>query len=137
MRTGRCSSKTSVAESAVTAPSHPGTSCGVQAESARPARAPDQNDQRAAGGRTREVADAVRGSGYGRGGSRLFVCGEDADAREQVTALLGEGGWPAHRGVDLGGIPLARALGVYLPLWLDPFQKLGPPNFNGVLRRAH
>ncbi|MFH8938836.1 NADPH-dependent F420 reductase [Streptomyces griseosporeus] len=66
----------------------------------------------------------------------LFVCGEDAEAKEQVTALLGEFGWPAGRVLDLGGIREARAVEMWLPLWLSLFRAFGHADFNLELRRA-
>jgi predicted dinucleotide-binding enzyme len=70
------------------------------------------------------------------GEHQIFVSGEDGDAKEQVTALLGEFGWPAHRVLDLGGIATARATEMYLPLWLTLFQHVGHPEFNVEVRRA-
>jgi hypothetical protein len=70
------------------------------------------------------------------GAHHLFVCGEDAGAKEQVTALLGEFGWPAERVLDLGGIQAARATEMYLPLWLAMMRQLGTADFNIEVRRA-
>ncbi|MEU6258123.1 NAD(P)-binding domain-containing protein [Streptomyces sp. NPDC047043] len=70
------------------------------------------------------------------GEHQLFVCGEDAAAKEQVTALLGEFGWPPHRVLDLGGIRSARSVEMMLPLWLDLFRHFGHAEFNLEVRRA-
>ncbi|GGS75605.1 NADPH-dependent F420 reductase [Streptomyces cinerochromogenes] len=70
------------------------------------------------------------------GEHQLFVCGDDAGAKEQVTALLGEFGWPAGRVLDLGGIRSARAVEMYLPLWLALFRRFGDADFNIEVRRA-
>ena len=70
------------------------------------------------------------------GEHQLFVCGEDATAKEQVTALLGEFGWPPHRVLDLGGIRAARSVEMMLPLWLDLFRHFGHGEFNLEVRRA-
>ncbi|MFI5793855.1 NADPH-dependent F420 reductase [Streptomyces sp. NPDC051677] len=70
------------------------------------------------------------------GGHQIFVCGDDADAKEQVTALLGEFGWPAERVLDLGGIRAARSVEMWLPLWLDLMRRFGHADFNLELRRA-
>jgi predicted dinucleotide-binding enzyme len=70
------------------------------------------------------------------GEHQVFVSGEDAEAKAQVTALLGEFGWPAHRVLDLGGIESARAVEMVLPLWLSLFQNLGHAEFNLEVRRA-
>ncbi|MET9899028.1 NAD(P)-binding domain-containing protein [Streptomyces sp. NPDC006446] len=70
------------------------------------------------------------------GEHQIFVSGDDTNAKEQMTALLGEFGWPAHRVLDLGGIRTARAVEMYLPLWLGLFQGVGHPDFNVEVRRA-
>lgn len=63
-------------------------------------------------------------------GSNLFVCGSDAAAKEQVTGILGEFGWPAESVIDLGGIEAARGMEMYLPLWLGLMGALGTAEFN-------
>ncbi|MEU6774868.1 NAD(P)-binding domain-containing protein [Streptomyces sp. NPDC046759] len=70
------------------------------------------------------------------GAHHLFVCGEDAGAKAQVTGLLGELGWPAERVLDLGGIQAARATEMYLPLWLALMRQSGSADFNIEVRRA-
>ncbi|MCI3278524.1 NADPH-dependent F420 reductase [Streptomyces cylindrosporus] len=70
------------------------------------------------------------------GEHQVFVCGDDADAKEQVTRMLGEFGWPPHRVLDLGGIRSARSVEMLLPLWLDLFRTLGHAEFNLEVRRA-
>ncbi|MET9393473.1 NAD(P)-binding domain-containing protein [Streptomyces sp. NPDC006624] len=70
------------------------------------------------------------------GGHQVFVCGDDADAKARVTALLGEFGWPAERVLDLGGIRQARAVEMWLPLWVGLFRKFGHGEFNLEVRRA-
>ncbi|WP_033307283.1 NAD(P)-binding domain-containing protein [Streptomyces iakyrus] len=70
------------------------------------------------------------------GEHNVFVCGDDPDAKEQVTALLGEFGWPADRVLDLGGIRAARAVEMWLPLWAGLFGKFGHGEFNLEVRRA-
>lgn len=70
------------------------------------------------------------------GEHQMFLCGEDAEAKEQVTALLGEFGWPARRVLDLGGIRAARSLEMYLPLWINLMQSLGHADFNVQVRTA-
>ena len=69
-------------------------------------------------------------------GSNLFVCGDDAAAKEQVTGLLGEFGWPADSVLDLGGIDGARGAEMYLPLWLRMMGALGTPSFNIAVVRG-
>lgn len=70
------------------------------------------------------------------GEHNVFVCGEDGSAKEQVTSLLGEFGWPAGRVIDLGGIRAARAVEMVLPLWVGLYQQFGDGDFNLEVRRA-
>ncbi|MET8770253.1 NAD(P)-binding domain-containing protein [Streptomyces sp. NPDC004658] len=70
------------------------------------------------------------------GDHHVFVCGADPGAKQQVTALLGEFGWPADRVLDLGGIRSARAVEMYLPLWLALFGRFGHADFNVEVRRT-
>lgn len=70
------------------------------------------------------------------GEHHVFVCGADARAKERVTGLLAEFGWPAGRVLDLGGIRSARAVEMYLPLWLTLFRGFGHADFNIEVRRA-
>jgi predicted dinucleotide-binding enzyme len=59
----------------------------------------------------------------------LLICGDNADAKEKVTALLKtEFGWQSV--LDLGGISAARAIEGYLPLWVQLYSKLQTANFN-------
>ena len=66
----------------------------------------------------------------------IFVCGDDADAKAEVVALLGTFGWPADRIVDLGDITGARATEQYLVLWLRLLAQLGNARFNISLNCA-
>jgi predicted dinucleotide-binding enzyme len=65
----------------------------------------------------------------------VFVCGNDAAAKEQVTALLGEFGWTG-RVIDLGDITAARGTEHYLMLWLRLMGTVGSPNFNIAVATA-
>jgi predicted dinucleotide-binding enzyme len=59
----------------------------------------------------------------------VFVSGDDAGAKEAVTALLRDGfGW--RHVVDLGDIATSRGVEMYLPLWLRLFGALGTPFYN-------
>ena len=62
------------------------------------------------------------------GESDLFVCGNDADAKQRVTALLKEFGWKSV--IDLGDVSGARGLEAYLLLWLRLWGAVGKPEFN-------
>lgn len=66
----------------------------------------------------------------------LFVCGEDSDAKRQVTELLRDLGWPPARIVDLGGITAARGTEMYVALWLRLWGALGTGHFNIAIVHA-
>lgn len=59
----------------------------------------------------------------------MFLCGEDAGAKERVVHdFLRPFGWSDV--VDLGGIAQARATEGYLPLWVRLYGALKSPHFN-------
>jgi len=59
----------------------------------------------------------------------LFVAGNDADAKSEVTRLLEEWfGWKDI--IDLGDISMARGTEMWLPLWVRLYAALGTPAFN-------
>lgn len=58
----------------------------------------------------------------------VFVCGNDAAAKEQVTGLLRDFGWRSV--VDLGDITAARATEQLLPLWVRLYGLYGTADFN-------
>ncbi|MGW5349023.1 NADPH-dependent F420 reductase [Streptomyces sp. NPDC004031] len=60
----------------------------------------------------------------------VFVCGADADAKKEVTALLESFGWPPASVIDLGGVASARGTEMLLPVWLRLFGVIGHPDFN-------
>ena len=64
----------------------------------------------------------------------MFVCGNDADAKAQVTSILKDWfGWKAV--IDLGDITTARATEMMLPIWISLMMKLGTPMFNFAIVR--
>jgi 8-hydroxy-5-deazaflavin:NADPH oxidoreductase len=60
----------------------------------------------------------------------VFVCGDDESAKADVVELLTAFGWPRERVVDLGSIDGARAVEMYLPLWVRLRQTFETPNIN-------
>lgn len=64
------------------------------------------------------------------GDHTMFVAGDDPAAKQVVTDVLREFGWPATNIVDLGGIAAARGMEMYLPLWLSLLAAQGTPAFN-------
>lgn len=65
----------------------------------------------------------------GNGDHTIFVCGNDAAAKAQVTEWLkGWFGWGDV--IDLGDITSARGMEMYLPIWLRMWGALGTGMFN-------
>ena len=63
------------------------------------------------------------------GDHHVFVSGNDADAKAQVTGLLKDGfGW--KHVIDLGDITTARGPEMILPIWLRLLGALQTPLFN-------
>lgn len=58
----------------------------------------------------------------------VFVCGNDADAKEKTKQILGWFGW--KNPVDLGDITASRATEKLLPIWLRLWGAYQSPNFN-------
>ena len=58
----------------------------------------------------------------------VFVSGNDASAKGDVTKLLRSFGWRSI--VDLGDITTARGTEAYLLLWIRLYGALGTPSFN-------
>ena len=59
----------------------------------------------------------------------MFVCGNDAGAKTQVSKILQD--WFSWKYViDLGDISAARGMEMYLPLWLRLMGALGSPMIN-------
>jgi len=63
------------------------------------------------------------------GDHTVFVCGDDDEAKAQVTQLLTEAfGW--RDVIDLGDLSAARATEMVLPIWLRLMGTLRTPAFN-------
>jgi len=60
----------------------------------------------------------------------MFVCGNDAAAKDVVRGLLTSFGWKSDDIHDLGGIEASRAVEMYLPLWLRLIGVVGNAKFN-------
>jgi predicted dinucleotide-binding enzyme len=58
----------------------------------------------------------------------VFVCGDDAGAKDAVTELLRSFGWTDI--IDLGDITTARGTEMLLPIWVRLFGVLQKPIFN-------
>ena len=70
------------------------------------------------------MVDPARVAG---GEHHMFLCGNDAAAKEQVSELLRSFGWK-HL-IDLGGIEASRATEAYLHLWLKLWGSLKTLDF--------
>ncbi len=64
------------------------------------------------------------------GDHHVFIAGDDNEAKQTVTGILGQFGWPAARVMDLGGLVAARSLETYLLMWLAMMQAQGTATFN-------
>ena len=70
----------------------------------------------------------------GQGQHDIFVSGDDAGAKGQVTEILrGWFGW--QNVVDLGDISTARGTEAYLLFWIRLWGAVGSPEFNVRLVR--
>ena len=54
----------------------------------------------------------------GGGDHNAFICGNDAEAKAKVKALMNEFGWKNENILDLGDISAARGTEAVLPIWL-------------------
>jgi len=66
----------------------------------------------------------------------LFLSGDDAAAKEVVSSLLTDLGWPRESLLDLGGIVNAYGQEHYIALFGAMLQKLGTPYFNITIVKA-
>jgi predicted dinucleotide-binding enzyme len=66
----------------------------------------------------------------------VFICGDDAAAKAEVTRLLLTFGWADDGIVDLGDISNARGTEMYLGLWVRLMRALGTPSFNVAIVRG-
>lgn len=65
----------------------------------------------------------------------MFVAGNEAGAKAEVTDLLASFGWPRESILDLGDIAGSRGMEMYLPLWLRLWGATGTGHLNiGVQR---
>jgi predicted dinucleotide-binding enzyme len=68
------------------------------------------------------------------GDHNVFVCGNDTEAKKQVSRILKSFGWKGDNIIDLGDILSARGTEMLLPLWLRILgtKKSGAFNFKIV-----
>jgi predicted dinucleotide-binding enzyme len=71
------------------------------------------------------------------GDHNVFLCGNDAAAKCEVTEWLCEWfGWKKANIIDLGDITAARGMEMFLPLWLRLWSVVGTPHFNITVVRG-
>jgi predicted dinucleotide-binding enzyme len=70
------------------------------------------------------------------GHHNVFLSGDDADAKAQVSALLESFGWTPAQILDLGDLSSARGTELVLPLWLRLMGSLGTADFNFAVVQA-
>jgi 8-hydroxy-5-deazaflavin:NADPH oxidoreductase len=67
--------------------------------------------------------------------TNIFLCGNDADAKQAVGKLLRDLGWPQQSILDLGGIDAARATEHLFPLLAALFGATGTLRLNFAVIR--
>ncbi|MBL7964125.1 MAG: NAD(P)-binding domain-containing protein [Flavobacteriales bacterium] len=68
--------------------------------------------------------------------TNLFLCGNDAAAKDEVRALLKQFGWADADMIDLGDITNARGTEMVLPVWIRLWGALQTPFFNFRIVKA-
>jgi 8-hydroxy-5-deazaflavin:NADPH oxidoreductase len=72
-------------------------------------------------------------SRVGDGGTTMFAASDDAEARSLVVGLLEQIGWRDI--VEFDALSAARAMEMWLPMWVRLMGTLGTPDFNIALVR--
>jgi predicted dinucleotide-binding enzyme len=70
------------------------------------------------------------------GDHNVFICGDDDEAKAQVRELLGDFRWRDENVIDLGDLTAARALEMFVPLWVRIYSALDGQLFNIAVVRA-
>ncbi|WP_405797157.1 NADPH-dependent F420 reductase [Streptomyces sp. NBC_01506] len=102
---------------------HPNSSIGEQLQRALP-------DTRVVKTLVTMDSAAMVDPGGLSGESTVFLSGDDAGAKAEVGALLGDLGWPADSRLDLGGIETARGQEHHALLFIGIAEALGTHTFN-------
>lgn len=71
-----------------------------------------------------------------KGEHNVFVCGNDADAKEEAKGILQSFGWKSSQILDLGDITNSRGTEMLLPIWLRLWGALGTAEFNFHIQRG-
>lgn len=68
----------------------------------------------------------------------LFICGNDAGAKNEVKKLLSEWfGWKPANIIDMGDISNSRGTEMFLAMWIRLFGLFGSPHFNVKVVRGN
>jgi 8-hydroxy-5-deazaflavin:NADPH oxidoreductase len=70
------------------------------------------------------------------GDHAVFICGDDDEAKARVRELLGDFRWRDENVMDLGDLTAARALEMFVPLWVRLYSALDRELFNIAIVRA-
>jgi len=70
------------------------------------------------------------------GEHHIFLCGNDAAAKQEVRKLLSTFGWADNEMIDLGDITNARGTEQLLPIWVRLYGTFQDPMFNFRIVRA-
>lgn len=82
-------------------------------------------------------ADVMVQPGIVPGSHTMFLCGNDATAKQEVRTLLESFGWRPADLLDLGDIGGSRGMEMYLPLWLRLWGATGTGHLNvGVVSES-
>lgn len=65
--------------------------------------------------------------------AEMLICGNDAEAKRQVTQILKQFGWAGA--IDIGGIAESRWLEAFVPLWVRTAVSTG--NWNSMFKVVH
>jgi predicted dinucleotide-binding enzyme len=60
----------------------------------------------------------------------VFICGNDAPAKEEIKKILGSFGWKTGNIIDMGDISNARGTEQLLPIWIRLYSTFKSSNFN-------
>lgn len=70
------------------------------------------------------------------GDHTVFLSGNDADAKAEVSALLASFGWKENNMIDMGDITTARGTEMLLPIWVRLYGAFKSGNFNFHIAKA-
>ncbi|HEX2394465.1 MAG TPA: NAD(P)-binding domain-containing protein [Bacteroidales bacterium] len=69
------------------------------------------------------------------GDHHVFICGNDAEAKEQAKERLREMGWKNESILDLGDITASRGMEMVIPFWVRLMMTFGNAAFNFKIQK--